>query len=74
MDNYTLEKLEKLLTEEHHIIQFTNFGWMIAHPLKERLDGSLFDCRLNLKWDSDLDLRGQFWLLDDGTVGEKYNP
>src|SRR5882762_9629761 len=73
IDTETLQKLESLLAETHHVIQFGDYGWIIAHPLKERIDGSLFDCRANLKWDSDLNLRGKYWLLDDGIVGEKYD-
>jgi uncharacterized protein DUF6085 len=71
MDAETLARLEQLLTEKHHVIQFGDDGWIIAHPLQERLNGSLFDCHLH--WDADdPGVRGRFWLLDDGTLGEPY--
>jgi hypothetical protein len=71
MDAETLARLEELLAEEHHVIQFSDNGWIISHPLRERLDGSLFDC--SAKWkDDDPGMRGRFWLLDDGSIGEPY--
>jgi len=71
MDAETLARLEELLAEEHHVIQFRDSGWTISHPLRERLDGTLFDCEAF--WDhDDPGMRGEFWLLDDGTVGDPY--
>lgn len=58
-------------TDEQHLIQFTDDGWTIAHPIRERLDlDSLFDCRM--RWDhDDPGVRGRFVLNDDGTLGEE---
>lgn len=64
------ERIEELLAEEDHIICFRDSGWTIQHPLKERLDGSLFDCEAFWDYD-DPGSRGLFWLKNDGTVGER---
>jgi hypothetical protein len=62
--------VEGLLEDRRHIIQFEADDWIIAHPLAERLEGSLLDC--HLRWDQgDPELRGRYWLNDDGTVGER---
>ena len=55
--------------DERHIIQFTDDGWTIAHPLSERRDlDSLFDC--DLQWDGDdPGVRGRFVLIDNTTLG-----
>jgi uncharacterized protein DUF6085 len=68
MDARTLARVEELLAEKHHIIQFRDDGWIISHPLQERLNGSLFDCPM--RWDEvDPGIRGRFWLTDDGSIG-----
>lgn len=64
-------RFQELLAEEDHVIQFTDRGWTIAHPVKERLDGSLFECRIFWEED-DPGWRGKYWLLDDGSLGEPY--
>lgn len=70
-----LAKVTAVLAQTDHIIQFTNEGWTIAHPLHERLDlDSLFDCQM--RWDyGDIGFRGRYWLNwdenGDPTVGEK---
>jgi hypothetical protein len=38
--------VEGLLEERRHMIDFDEAGWIIAHPLAERLTGSLFDCQM----------------------------
>lgn len=44
------------------MIQFSADGWIISHPLRERLEGSLFDC--DMAWrGGDIGLRGRFRLL-----------
>jgi hypothetical protein len=69
--------VERALTETEHVIQFTNDGWTIAHPLVERLDlDTLFDC--GMRWDfGDIGIRGRYWLSwnDDGEpfVGAQIN-
>lgn len=30
----------------HHIMKITRDGWMLQHPITERLEGTLFDCTL----------------------------
>jgi hypothetical protein len=68
---WQLTRLLELLEEHDHIIQFGDNGWIIAHPLQERLDGSLFDC--GMRWDDDdPGVRGRFWLLSDGSIGDRY--
>ena len=49
-----------------HIIDLQPGGWMIQHPLQERLDGSLFDCLVT--WDSDINVYGRFVLVWDDTA------
>lgn len=64
-----IAQIRSMLDERRHVIQFTDDGWTIAHPLHERLDlDSLFDC--DMRWDDDdPGVRGRFWLNDDGTIG-----
>lgn len=58
--------------DELHQVQLDNDGWTILHPLRERLDGSLFDCEFN--WSSgDIGYRGRYWLDDNGQLGELVN-
>jgi hypothetical protein len=52
-------------TDDRHIIDFRNDGWTIQHPVRERLDGSLFDCDMS-NWDGgDIGYRGRYVLLFD---------
>jgi uncharacterized protein DUF6085 len=67
----TVGRLLALLEERDHIIQFSDNGWIIAHPLQERLEGTLFDCQM--QWDGpDPGVRGRYWLEDDGRLGGPY--
>lgn len=62
----SIEQLEELWTAPHRI-QFRDDGWTIEHPIKERIEGSLWQCKLN--WDGDdPGLRGVYDLSDDGLV------
>jgi Family of unknown function (DUF6085) len=70
--------VEGLTEDRRHIIQFTPDGWTIAHPLAERLEGSLLDCRLRWNdeiptqyWLDDDDMKARYWLNDNGTLGER---
>lgn len=63
--------LDQLLEETYHVIQFTDTEWIIAHPLRERLNGSLFDCRI-LWNDGDPGVRGRYVLQENGDLGEEY--
>lgn len=70
------ERLDEMLAEEGHVIEFRDDGWTIAHPFRERFNGSLFECPM--RWDGgDIGYRGRFELLwdDDGKpyVGERIN-
>lgn len=66
------EKFDKLLAETRHVIQFTDVGWTVAHPIRERLNDDIFSCRIF--WENDdPGLRGRFYLNEDGTVGEPYS-
>lgn len=62
--------VEGLTEERRHQIEFDEAGWVIAHPLVERLTGSLFDCQMI--WDQDdPGTYGRYWLHADGTLGEE---
>ncbi len=66
-----VRKYRALLSEERHIIRMTYGEWTIQHPLRERFDGSLFDCTAAVSWTSEnLFSEGTFVLNDDGTIGE----
>jgi len=55
------ERVQELLAEEHHQIEFRNDGWTVSHPMRERLNGTLFDCEM--RWDmGDIGYRGRFEL------------
>lgn len=63
-------RILELLGQTEHRIKFTNGGWTIEHPLRERIDGSLFACEMH--WDDgDIGFRGVYVLHDDGTIGDK---
>jgi hypothetical protein len=63
------------LEEDHHIIQFTDHGWTIAHPIRERIHlDTLFDCPV--RWDEDPGVRGRFVVewdeeADDWVLGKR---
>ena len=63
------EAFQELIKEEEHLIRFTDRGWTVAHPIRERLEGTLFDCRVC--WDNDYDpgVRGTYRLFSDGSLG-----
>lgn len=63
------EAFQELIKEEEHLIRFTDKGWTVAHPIRERLEETLFDCRVC--WDNDYDpgVRGIFRLFSDGSLG-----
>lgn len=64
--------------DPHHVIQLTPDGWIIAHPAQERVDGSLFDCKV--RWTGgDVGMYGRFVLewddhQDDWALGEHWEP
>lgn len=48
-----------------HLIEFRNNGWTVQHPLKECIDGSLFDCPM-ANWEGgDIGYRGRYVLYAD---------
>jgi len=50
------------ILDDRHLIQFTDSGWTIAHPIRERLDlDTLFDCKADWGGD-DPGMRGRFVL------------
>lgn len=74
-DAQRIASLLNLLEEDRHMINFDAHGWTIQHPLKERLDGDLFNCAImsitravNV---NDNGIRGTFWLNNDGTIDER---
>lgn len=64
------QQFKEMIKEEEHLIRFTDRGWTVAHPIRERLEGTLFDCRVC--WDDDFDpmVRGIFRLFPDGSLGD----
>jgi hypothetical protein len=53
--------------KDRHIIQFSDQGWTIQHPLSERLNDTLFNCELSY-WDGPMVPTGQFELLSRNEV------
>lgn len=65
-----LAEWDERLAERRHEIEFREDGWTIAHPLHERIEGSLFDCQR--QWfDVDPGVRGRFYLEDNGSIGAR---
>lgn len=63
---------------DDHLIEFRNDGWTVQHPVIERIDGTLFDCRF-ANWDmGDIGLRGRFVLVENELgelcIGDKVEP
>lgn len=59
-----------LLAEERHIVYFRDEGWTVQHPLRERLDGNLFDCEFT--WGhGDPGFRGAFYIGPHGGLQER---
>lgn len=42
----TIDALVAMTGGEDHIVKVTEDGWVLKHPLTERLNGDLFDCNL----------------------------
>jgi hypothetical protein len=54
--------------DPRHQVEFRADGWTVAHPLAERLDGSLFDCPVEFSYlDRPPSLLGRFWIESDGS-------
>lgn len=65
--------IDELSSDEDHFIKFNADGWTIQHPIRERLEGTLFECYLT--WDGgDVGLRGVYHLLDNYTVNNCTEP
>ena len=64
-------RIVPIVDDATHLIQFTEAGWTIAHPISERIDlDSLFACPV--RWDGDdPGVSGVFELLDAETIGEE---
>jgi hypothetical protein len=46
-----------------HIIQFREDGWTIRHPIRERINGTLFECPVNrFDYDGGNVVPGYYWL------------
>lgn len=55
--------------DELHQVELTDDGWTVLHPMRERLDGSLFDCEAD--WSAgDIGVRGRYWLDIRGRLGD----
>ncbi len=54
---------------DDHLIEFRKNGWTVQHPVAERIEGSLFECRF-ANWDGgDVGLRGRYVLYYDEDQG-----
>lgn len=60
--------IDLLSEDEDHLIRFNETGWTIQHPVRERLNGTLFDCTITWEGD-DVGLRGVYRLLDNYMLG-----
>lgn len=77
---YAIDNFRSLLAEHRlavvelgdgrHIVELRDDGWTIQHPVGERIDGSLFDCKVGWKLGAP-NVTGRFYLNDDGSLGEK---
>lgn len=56
------------LTERRHAVEFRDDGWTVQHPLHERLDGTLFDCRVGFGHLAEPPELGRFWIEADGSL------
>lgn len=65
-----IAKLTEMLDQDWHEIEFNSGGWVVGHPLSERLSGSLFDCDVSWRRLEDLGVRGRFKLLAGGELEE----
>ena len=54
--------------DEPHLIEFADDGWIIQHPLRERMAGHLFHCQQ--RWTGERPTIGRFILNEDGTIGD----
>lgn len=65
------QKFDRLLAQKKHLINFTDEGWTIGHPIRERLNDTLFNCQV--KWSGgDQGFRGTYYLEDDGRISAPY--
>jgi Family of unknown function (DUF6085) len=55
--------------DDDHLIEISDDGWTIQHPLTERLGGSVFDCARARWTGGDPGVRGRFVFNADGTIG-----
>ena len=65
-------KLLEAYAETRHFIQFANSGWIVVHPLSERIElPNLLECKAS--WEGiDPGVRGLFVLTDNTRWGEAY--
>lgn len=64
----TIAKLLADLDEHRHAVAFDADGWMVQHPLSERLDGSLFECEVSFSNLEEPPALGRFWIETDGSL------
>lgn len=70
---------ERIIGSDHlHIIELRDDGWLIQHPMTERLKGELFQCTASWEW-GDAPLLGRFYLEWDDeaqnwALGERVEP
>lgn len=65
--------MDALKTDDDHLIRFNENGWIIQHPISERLNGTLFDCPA--RWEGgDAGLRGVYHLIDNFIAGRCTEP
>lgn len=56
------------LGDARHAVEFREDGWTMMHPLSERLNGTLFDCSVDVSHIEEPAVLGRYWLQEDGTL------
>lgn len=56
------------LAEHRHQVEFTEYGWMVQHPMHERLAGTLFGCKVGFGHLAEAPAIGRYWVEDDGSL------
>jgi hypothetical protein len=69
--NELIDHLERAIVDAaggpHHIVHIKGYAWTIQHPITERFEGSLFNCRFTgLVADSPFEEDGTYQVWQDG--------
>lgn len=64
-------------TQQHHIIRITDDGWTLKHPLAEREQDKLFDCKIHQEiqsYASYYDDVGDYAIIENSNGGWSFEP